>query len=174
MTNHLKKFPFTSILVCIVLSACGGNYGMLPNLPGKNTTNLSSDTALVSEAKLIAERAPASQMPYKLTAVGFSTVSIQPAKSINQKRLLAMRAAKLDAYRTLAEQVYGLRVKGQTTIGEAVVTSDQLASAVEGMITGAEVVSIKATSADTYQVELSLSENHLKRMINAYRKGIFY
>jgi len=45
---------------------------------------------------------------------------------------------------------------------------------VEGMITGAEVVSIKATSADTYQVELSLSENHLKRMINAYRKGIFY
>jgi len=147
---------------------------MLPNLPGKNTTNLSSDTALVSEAKLIAERAPASQMPYKLTAVGFSTVSIQPAKSINQKRLLAMRAAKLDAYRTLAEQVYGLRVKGQTTIREAVVTSDQLASAVEGMITGAEVVSIKATSADTYQVELSLSENHLKRMINAYRKGIFY
>jgi len=147
---------------------------MLPNLPGKNTTNLSSDTALVSEAKLIAERAPASQMPYKLTAVGFSTVSIQPAKSINQKRLLAMRAAKLDAYRTLAEQVYGLRVKGQTTIGEAVVTSDQLASAVEGMITGAEVVSIKATSADTYQVELSLSENHLMRMINAYRKGIFY
>ena len=147
---------------------------MLPNLPGKNTTNLSSDTALVSEAKLIAERAPASQMPYKLTAVGFSTVSIQPAKSINQKRLLAMRAAKLDAYRTLAEQVYGLRVKGQTTIGEAVVTSDRLASAVEGMITGAEVVSIKATSADTYQVELSLSENHLKRMINAYRKGIFY
>ena len=85
-----------------------------------------------------------------------------------------MRAAKLDAYRTLAEQVYGLRVKGQTTIGEAVVTSDQLASAVEGIINGAEVVSIKATSADTYQVELSLSESHLKRMINAYRTGVFY
>lgn len=174
MTNHLKRISFTSILACMVLSSCGGPPEMLPELPVSKVTNLSAGTSLANQENLYANKPAASEIPHKLSAVGFSAVSIQPAKSINQKRLLAMRAAKLDAYRTLAEQVYGLRVKGQTTIGEAVVTSDQLASAVEGIITGAEVVAIKATSPDTYQVELSLSLNELKRMINGYRKAIRY
>jgi len=108
----------------------------------------------------------------RLSAVGFSSVSIQPSKNINQRRLMAMRAAKIDAYRSLTEQIHGIQIQGETTIGEAVLTSDSLASAVKGLILGAETVKIEPTSTDTYQVELVIHEVHLSRLIKAYRKRL--
>jgi hypothetical protein len=85
---------------------------------------------------------------------------------------MAMRAAKLDAYRSLTEQIHGIRVEGETTIGEAVLTSDKLAAALNGLIIGARTVKIEPTSNDTYQVELAVSETHINRLVKAYRKGL--
>ena len=86
---------------------------------------------------------------------------------------MAMRAAKLDAYRGLTEQIHGIQIQGETTIGEAVLTSDKLASALRGLIVGARTVKIEPTSDDTYQVELAVSETHVDRLIKAYRQGLF-
>jgi hypothetical protein len=86
---------------------------------------------------------------------------------------MAMRAAKLDAYRSLTEQIHGIQIQGETTIGEAVLTSDKLASALRGLIVGARTVKIEPTSDDTYQVELAVSETHVDRLIKAYRQGLF-
>ena len=85
---------------------------------------------------------------------------------------MAMRAAKLDAYRSLTEQIHGIRVEGETTIGEAVLTSDKLAAALNGLIIGARTMKIEPTSNDTYQVELAVSETHINRLVKAYRKGL--
>jgi hypothetical protein len=42
-----------------------------------------------------------------LVATGYAVISVQNHKNPAQQRLLAIRASKLDAYRSLTEQVYG-------------------------------------------------------------------
>ncbi|MEC8227150.1 MAG: flagellar biosynthesis protein FlgP, partial [Pseudomonadota bacterium] len=48
-----------------------------------------------------------------LTAVGYAPIASQHGGSDSEKSIMAMKASKLDAYRELAEQVYGQRINGQ-------------------------------------------------------------
>jgi len=167
------KLARVSILWSIAMvSGCENLSTNLPSFSSTNDMRATKNEALKTTGSLFAEQKSAVETSRILSATGFASVSVQPSKSINQRRLLAMRAAKLDAYRTLTEQIHGLRLQGETTIGESVVTSDRLAAAVQGLIIGAEVNQIKATSSDTYQVELSVSEVHLRRIISNYGRGI--
>ena len=91
-----------------------------------------------------------------LTATGYAVISIQNHRLPAQQRLLAIRAAKLDAYRSLTEQVYGLKVDATATVADMVVQNDTFRSRVEGVIHGATLVSITPTGDDTYETTLSL------------------
>ena len=51
-----------------------------------------------------------------LTATGYSVIDVQTSEYPAQRRLLAIRAAKLDAYRALTEQVYGQYIDATTTV----------------------------------------------------------
>ena len=62
--------------------------------------------------------------------------------------------------------------QGETTIGEAVLTSDKLGAALRGTVIGARTVKIEPTGSDTYQVELAVSQTHVDRLIKAYRNGL--
>ena len=42
-----------------------------------------------------------------LKAIGYAPISAQPSSNESQRTLLAIKASKLEAYRELAEQVYG-------------------------------------------------------------------
>lgn len=57
-----------------------------------------------------------------------------------QKRLMALRAAKIIALRELAETLSGVRVSGETCVQDAAAKSDQVKAAVDGTVRGAEVV----------------------------------
>ena len=59
-----------------------------------------------------------------LTATGYAVIDVQPSDIAAQRRLLAIRAAKLDAYRGLTEQVYGQYLDSTTTVADMVVRSD--------------------------------------------------
>ena len=86
----------------------------------------------------------------------------------SQQRLLAIRAAKLDAYRSLTEQVYGLRLNATATVADMVVQNDTFRSKVEGVIYGATLVSITPTGDDTYETTLSLDKSTVQDLRMLY------
>jgi len=175
-----KKITFYSLLVTgsLTLGACSPNGQFMNPLTVKDGTpppHLDSQQSLKSSSALLNERRVAETSKYyvpSVTAVGFSSIAIQPSKSLNQRRLMAIRAAKLDAYRNLTEQLHGIYIQGETTIGEAVLTSDKLGAALRGTVIGARTVKIEPTGSDTYQVELAVSQAHVDRLIRAYRNGL--
>ena len=91
-----------------------------------------------------------------ILATGYAVISIQQHDNPAQQRLLSIRASKLDAYRTLMEQVYGQYLDANTTVAQMVVESDSFRARVQGVIYGAQLVSITPVGEDTYETTLSL------------------
>ena len=100
-----------------------------------------------------------------LRAVGYAPISAQGGNDAQIRQIMAMRASKLDAYRELAEQVYGFQVKGKSQVSNLVAQDDQLKARVEGVIRGARVVKSYPVG-DTYATELELD---MKLVYDLYR-----
>ena len=94
--------------------------------------------------------------PKSLSATGYAVINVQNHKQPAQQRLMAIRAAKADAYRNLAEQVFGLALDSTTTVADLAITNDRFRARVEGTIFGAVLSSITPVNNDTYEVTLTL------------------
>lgn len=103
-----------------------------------------------------AEPPPPPPPPVKVTAVGHGTLSNAQYGMYNpsQQKLLAMRAAKLDAYRSLAEQVYGFRLTGSTTISAFASQRDYVRVQVDAYVRGARVVEVKQLGDGSYEARV--------------------
>ncbi len=102
--------------------------------------------------------APLVEKRETLTATGYAVISVQNHRNPAQQRLMAIRASKLDAYRSLTEQVYGQQLDASTTVADMTVQSDTFRTKVEGVIYGAVLVSITPAGDDTYETTLSLDK----------------
>ena len=94
-----------------------------------------------------------------LTATGFAAIDVQPSDSLAQRRSLAIRAARLDAYRGLIEQVYGQYLDSKTTVADMVVRSDSFRARVEGVVYGANLEQIEPRGVDIYEVTMTLDKS---------------
>jgi hypothetical protein len=103
-----------------------------------------------------------------LVATGYAVISVQNHKNPAQQRLLAIRASKLDAYRSLTEQVYGQHLDATTTVADMTVMSDTFRAKVEGVIYGAVLVSIAPVGEDTYETTLSLDQQVVRDLRTLY------
>ena len=103
-----------------------------------------------------------------LTSVGFASVSVQPGKSTNQKRILAIKAARLDALAKLTEQIHGIQISGSTKISEAIVQNDSLRADIQGVILGARTVKVDPTTSDTFQVTVEIDKSMIDAIVKAY------
>ena len=78
-----------------------------------------------------------------------------------QKKLLAKRAAQVDAYRKLAEIVKGLRIDSQTYVRDFVAESDQIKTSFNDFIKGARVAGMPRYLPDgtcELDVEMAIQE----------------
>ena len=102
--------------------------------------------------------APLVEKRETITATGYAVITVQNSKNPSQQRLMAIRASKLDAYRNLTEQVFGQQVDASSTVADMVVLNDTFRTKVEGIIYGAQLVSITPVGEDTYETTLSLDK----------------
>lgn len=151
--------PCTLALAAALLSACQ----TLPMGFAGNPAPIAPTVAAPAAAPAANVEIPVANLPLiekrdTLTATGYAVISVQNHRTPAQQRLLAIRAAKLDAYRSLTEQVYGLRMDATATVADMVVQSDTFRSRVEGVIYGATLVSITPAGDDTYETTLTLDK----------------
>lgn len=65
-------------------------------------------------------------------------------------------AAKVDAYRLIAEEVHGVQIDSDTTVENSILTSDIIKTKVNGVIKGAKVVSRSVDGNGYYRVVMEL------------------
>jgi len=82
-----------------------------------------------------------------------------PARAANaaQARLMAERAAKVDGYRNLLEQAYGLQVTGSTTVRDFVTQSDTVRTQLDAFIRGAKVSDTRVLDDGSVETEMEVS-----------------
>ena len=131
---------------------------------------LSPPTATVPATATAASAASAPTPVQEFQGTGFAQVSRQPGASLNAKRLMAIRAARLEALRDLTEQVHGIRLSSTSSLRDAVLTSDHLQALVEGEIRGARTVRITPKGGDSYEVVMALSPDTVRYILRATGK----
>jgi len=180
MATCVKRL--STILICsTILSGCQSNL-LRANLsePGSAASavepqieilSTSNHSATMSDVAAINETLDASVMEIPtINAVGYAVVSSQPGRTENQKRLMAIRSARMAAMRELAEQIHGLKVEGNTTVIDLMVQNDTFRGVVTGTIRGARTVRINPTGSDTYEVVLEIDNEMITGLIKSARK----
>jgi hypothetical protein len=79
--------------------------------------------------------------------------AISPA----QARLMAERAAKLDGYRNLIEQAYGVNISSSSTVRDFVLQNDTIRARVEAFVKGAKIIDTRHLSDGSVEVEMELT-----------------
>ncbi len=118
----------------------------------------------VAEYMIDNNGSPAEAIKIRVTGYGAPPKSFYPDA---QRRLMAMRAAKIDAYRNLAERVTGVQIWGGTTIGDMVVEKDRFRVYLDTHISGARVIAENPQEDGTYEsvVELKLGQSFLQQAL---------
>ena len=162
MVKSSKKFMAFSAILIGLLSGCSSI--CLDNKPTSVVTPISSCTSNCGQTvKRIYS------IPAKFYAVGYGSEGNYAQYTVGQKRLMAMRAAEVDAYRKLAEQVNGIRISGNTTVSSFAVQNDSLRSYVEAYIRGAHITNMTAIADGNFQatVELDMGDRFAECVVGA-------
>ena len=152
-----------SLLTTWLLTGC---HAIPLGLLGQN--NQAAPAAAAAAAPAASMITPLIEKRETLVATGYAVVSIQNHKNPAQQRLLAIRASKLDAYRSLTEQVYGQHLDATTTVADMTIMSDTFRAKVEGVVYGAVLVSITPVGDDTYETTLSLDQHVVRDLRTLY------
>ena len=173
-----RKSPATlTFAACAMLALAGchtpGHFGMATATSHAPAMDPAMDSAQAQSLASIKEvfDATAEEVP-TLTAVGYAVVSSQPGKSDSQKRLMAIRSARMAAMRDLAEQIHGLKVDSSTTVIDLMVQNDTFRGVVSGTIRGARTVRINPTGSDTYEIVLEIDREMISHLMNTARTQV--
>lgn len=99
------------------------------------------ETNEISQADYIQKLSDNTNINWSKQTIMVTGSGAPPEKgSVAQKRLMAMRAARVDAFRKLAETINGVHVNSETIVKDFVTESDIIKTQVEALIKGAEQI----------------------------------
>ncbi|AZZ94029.1 MULTISPECIES: LPP20 family lipoprotein [unclassified Hahella] len=94
--------------------------------------------------------------PIVVRVSGYATYEDPRHATSQRHRLLAMRASKLDAYRALAERIYGTVIYGSSTVEALVMQNDGFKTMVDSVIRGARVMSVSELQGGGFETVLEV------------------
>ena len=92
---------------------------------------------------------------YTFTSLGYAPIEAQPGNNFDMKVLNAIKASKLEAYKEMAEQVYGVLIETNQSVEGAVLKNNNIEAKVNGLVKGAKVMK-SYHEGDVYITELEL------------------
>lgn len=170
-THMERQFKTTLLICCIALGGCATISVKDPSVVAQKKPQLTIKEMLPFRfcklpCREVAAKPAASQgtgsnpVAYRPTsdviAVGYASIAAQPSNDPAQQRLMAARASKLDAYRNLYEQVFGVSIGSNSTMDDRSIRKESIRTNISGTLRGVEVVSIEPLGTDTYQTTLRL------------------
>jgi len=162
-------------LCALLLSGCStgtrGAVDALPHHASPTTRQYAVVKDMLDTLEPTLEIKPAALLPAPLIGRGFAQIARQPGESLNQRRLLAMRAARLEALRDLTEQVHGIQLTSESLLRDAVLRDDRLAARVEGSLRGARTIAIEPRGEDGYSVTMQLDADTVAYVLRAVGTG---
>ncbi len=112
----------------------------------------------------VAEPEPPAPAGDVVRAKGYGVGPKDPSMTDTEKSLMAKRAAKMDAMRNLAEEVRGVRITSDSYVRDFVTQSDEIRARLNTFIQGARVVSERQMPDGSYEVEVEVEMEPLKRI----------
>ncbi|MBO6179588.1 MAG: LPP20 family lipoprotein [Selenomonadaceae bacterium] len=102
----------------------------------------------------------------KIIATG---MGVAPANVRNQEqaRMMARRAAMVDAYRQLAEFAQGINIDAETTVKNMVAVNDTVNTKVSAVIKGARIVNERSLAGGGYEVTMEVPLYGVKNSLAA-------
>ncbi|MFV2056242.1 MAG: LPP20 family lipoprotein [Thiohalomonadales bacterium] len=173
----------TIFLSLLVLSGCsflGGGFhknietksshaAVVPPAPTLKHTSISPECIKLIEnnpqtVDQLGGQSGSSHVKVGATGYGAPPKNYYPA---GQRRLMTIRAAKIDAYRALTEVVGGLHVWGSTAIEDMVLEKDRYRTFLDTYIRGARIVSVSEMKDGTYKsvVEMQVDRQFLSQVM---------
>lgn len=178
LANPAKPVPDTGLRSLVAGAAKAGNslknpFGLIrpefrsakrpPTASAAATPALTPASAPTSTPPSPTPPAPTDGLE-DIVAVGFASIGAQSGKDPAQQRLMAARASKIDAYRNLAEQVYGVTIGSETILEDHKLQADAVRTRINGMLSGAELVSMEPLGSDSYQTTLRLPARQVAQL----------
>lgn len=161
--NIKPRIALMLATAALALAACTtvNQQAQPPQAPAASAANPQSQAAQMPQQTVIVQPPPAPPVvmrpqPIKITATGNGSMGHYGQHNAGQQRLMAMRAAKLDAFRNLAEQVYGFQISGSTTLNAFAAQNDVVRAHVEAFMRGAKVVDMTASQDGIYEATVEL------------------
>ena len=171
----MKKSTIRSaigIIIAAMATGCSlmqtsnqGNHQNTPYTSGINDPNCGPGMNMqVAQYSINNSGKQSKSIKIRVTGYGAQPKSFYPDP---QRRLMAMRAAKIDAYRSLAERITGIQIWGGTTIGDMVVEKDRFRVYLDTHLAGARVIAENMQEDGTFEtiVELKVGQNFLSQTL---------
>lgn len=146
-----------TILLAMGLTASLSLTGCMPGMDKEPT----QQAAPVAASQPV-NHAPTASAPevepelLKITGIGYGAEGTYAAYTPGQRRLMAIRSSKLDAYRALAEQLNGIKIDSNTSVATLTAKNDSFRARVNAVVRGARVVSVTPMADNNYETVLEV------------------
>lgn len=86
-------------------------------------------------------------------------------KPAAQGKLLAKRAAEMDARRALLEQIKGVKIDSRTYVKDYLTQNDSIRSEIDGLVKGAQILTTRFNDDGTVEVDIRIDLKKVKKLI---------